>query len=441
MSTEKWSRRRILTVTLGAALCLSLAANVYLSANNRRVNAQLGAQRQQALSDVVSAMADIEVNLQKLMIASGAAQSVSLLGETALLARHVETGLSQLPMRYEGASDAMKFVGQVGQYALSLAVQLSDGSMLSDEDERQLAGMLGACQALNAHLLSVGEKLYAEPVEAVSAIDGDGAMSWPEEAIAGESAIAYPSLIFDGPFSDARTEGQPKGLTGERAAREAAREAAARYAGVDVSRVRDAADSGGPFEAFGFTAQTDAGALSVQVTGVGAHLLWMMPEQAAYAERLSQEECLRRAQEYLAQRGFGEMEPCFVQHYDGMVVANFAAVQDGVLLYPDQVKLQVSMDSGAVVGAECSQYWMNHVRREGLTPGIAEQTARETLSARLEVRSSRLCVIPDNAGERLCWGFEGSYAGTVYWAFVDANTGEAAQILQVADTQDGELAL
>ena len=441
MSTEKWNRRQILTVTLGVALCLSLAANAYLSANNRRVNAQLGAQRQQALSDVVSAMADIEVNLQKLMIASGAAQSVSLLGETALLARHVETGLSQLPMRYEGASDAMKFVGQVGQYALSLAVQLSDGSMLSDEDEHQLAGMLGACQALNAHLLSVGEKLYAEPVEAVSAIDGDGAMSWPEEAIAGESAIAYPSLIFDGPFSDARTEGQPKGLTGERAAREAAREAAARYAGVDVSRVRDAADSGGPFEAFGFTAQTDAGALSVQVTGVGAHLLWMMPEQAAYAERLSQEECLRRAQEYLAQRGFGEMEPCFVQRYDGMVVANFAAVQDGVLLYPDQVKLQVSMDSGAVVGAECSQFWMNHTLRENLTPAVTEQAARDALSARLTVISSRLCVIPTGTEEKLCWGFEGQYAGTTYWVFVDAHTGEAAEILQVADTQDGEMAL
>ena len=441
MGTRTWSRRRVLTAVLGVALCLSLAANAYLSASNRRVSAQLGAQRQQALADVVSAMADIEVNLQKLMIASGAAQSVSLLGETALLARHVETGLSQLPMRYEGASDAMKFVGQVGQYALALAVQLSDGSMLSDEDERQLAGMLGACQALNAHLVSVGTQLYAEPVEAVSAIDGDGAMSWAEEAIAGDSAIEYPSLIFDGPFSDARTEGQPKGLTGERVTRETAREAAARYAGVEVSRVRDAADSGGQFEAFGFTAKTDAGTLSVQVTGAGAHLLWMMPEQAAYAERLPQEECLRGAQEYLAAMGFGEMEPCFVQRYDGMVVANFAAVQDGVLLYPDQVKLQVSMESGAVVGAECSQFWMNHTQREGLTPSVMEQAARDALSARLTVMSSRLCVIPDGDGERLCWGFEGRYAGTTYWVFVDAHTGEAAQILQVADTADGELAL
>ena len=167
----------------------------------------------------------------------------------------------------------------------------------------------------------------------------------------------------------------------------------------------------------------------------------MMPEQAAYMERLSEEECLRRAQEYLIQTGFGEMEPCFVQRYDGMVVANFAAVQDGVLLYPDQVKLQVSMESGAVVGAECMQFLMNHTQRVGLVPSVSEQEAREALSVRLTVLSSRLCVIPDGDRERLCWGFEGSYAGTAYWAFVDANTGEAAQILQVADTQDGELAL
>lgn len=438
---KKLSRKNLCIGVLGVALCLSMAANAYLSEQRRRVYTQLGAQHQRELADVVSAMADIEVNLHKLMIASGAAQSVSLLGETALLAQHVETGLSHLPMRYEGAADAMKFVGQMGQYTLALAVQLSDGSMLTGDDERQIGDMLGACRALNEHLVSVGEKLYAEPIEAMAAIDADSAMSWPEEALAGESAIEYPSLIFDGPFSDARTQGEAKGLTGERVTREAAREAAARYAGTSVDRVRDAADSGGLFEAFGFEAQTDAGALSVQVTGVGAHLLWMMPEQAEYAQRLSQEECLARARDYLMRMGFGEMEACFVQQYDGMVVANFAAVQQGVLLYPDQVKLQVSMDSGAVVGAECSQFFMNHVERTALTPAITEQEARDTLSERLSVTGSRLCVIPSKDGERLCWGFEGQYAETTYWVFVDAATGEAAQILQVAHTQDGETAV
>ena len=441
MKTMVWKRRNILLIALGLALCVSLGANAYLGAQRRQMQTEVMTQRQRELSDVVAAMADIEVNLQKLMIASGAAQSTELLGETALLAQHVESGLSRLPMRYEAAQSAMKFAGQMGQYALALAVQMSGGGMLTTHDEEQIGGMITACRALNEHLLGVGERLYTEPVEAAGGADADSAMSWPEEALAGEGAIEYPSLIFDGPFSDGRQTGEAKGLTGERASRSQAREAAARYAGVTPDLVRDAADSGGVFEAFGFSADTQQGSVNVQVTGVGAHLLWMMPEQAEYEERLTQEECLRGAQIYLADMGFGQMEPCFVQQYDGMVVANFAAVQDGVLLYPDQVKVQISMESGAVVGAECSQYWMNHAPRTGLEPGIEVTEAEQMLSSRLEIRSSRLCVIPEDAGERLCWGFEGTFAGNRYWVFVDAATGEAAQILQVAQTQDGETAI
>ena len=60
------------------------------------------------------------------------------------------------------------------------------------------------------------------------------------------------------------------------------------------------------------------------------------------------------------------------ENLDGgkVAVLNFAASQDGVLLYPDQVKLQISMASGRVVGAECSQYLMNHGMRESLIPGV-----------------------------------------------------------------------
>ena len=421
------TRKNVLILSLGVALCVSLGANAYLGREKKQLHTQMANARQRELTDVVAAMADIEVNLQKLLIASGAAQSAQLLGETALLAQHVESGLSRLPMRYEAAQSAMKFAGQMGRYALTLAEQIS--------------GMLTACRALNDHLLDVSKQLYTQPVEAIGGVDGDAPVSWAEEAIAGDSAIEYPSLIFDGPFSDGRQEGMPRGLTGERATREMAREAAARYTGVTPDLVRDAADSGGAFEAFGFTADTQQGKVNVQVTGVGAHLLWMMPETAQYEEKMDRETCIRNAQVYLADMGFGQMEACFVQQYDGMVVANFASLQEGVLLYPDQVKVQISTENGTVVGAECSQYWMNHARREGLVPEIAEEEAKQMLSPRLDAGRGRLCVIPQDGGERLCWGFEGTFAGSRYYAFVDAVTGEAAEILQVANTGDGETAI
>lgn len=432
MNIGRIRRARLWPAALGALLALSLAANAAQGAQNRALAAQQTAQRQRELADVVAAMADIEVNLQKLLIASGAQQSAKLLGETALLAQHVETGLSRLPLEADTAAGAMKFAGQTGQYAMALVSQVSGGRMLTGEDERQIGSLLEACRSLNERLGELGNAAADSPAEVAA---GD------ESIVLGEGEIPYPTLIYDGPFSDGRASDTVKGLTGERYTRQMAREAAARYAGVDVSAVRDAADSGGRFEAFGFTAQTDSGPVSVQVTGQGGKLLWMMPERAEFETRLSREECVARAGEWLRETGFGEMEPCFTQAYDGMTVTNFAAVQDGVLLYPDQVKVQVSMQTGAVVGAECTQYLSNHERRALGEPAVTLEQARDMLSPKLSVRSARLCVIPQEAGERLCWGFEGAFSGAAYWVFVDALTGESAQILRVIDTPDGEAAV
>lgn len=438
-------RRRLrhgtaLAILFAVLLCLSLGVNAAQSADNRTLKTRLSMERQRDMTDVVSAMSDIEVNLQKLLLASGASQSVNLLSETALLAQHVESGLSRLPLSHEAAAGAMKFAGQMGDYVMTLATQVSGGSMLTTGDEAQIEQLLTACQGLNAHLSSVSEQLYSEPM-GESGLYADASDSWPEAAIAGDSGMDYPSLIYDGPFSDGRRAGNPKGLTGERITREQARAAAARFAGTTVERVRDAADSGGQFEAFGFAAETDRGTVSVQVTGQGGHLLWMMPEAAEFESRVDREACLRAAKDYLGVMGFGEMEPCFVQEYDGMIVANFASMQDGVLLYPDQVKLQVSRETGAVVGAECSQYLMNHETRGGIEPELTIEQAQQSLSSRLRVQDARLCVIPTDAGEKLCWEFQGSFAGAAYYAYVNARTGEAERILRVVQTEDGETAI
>ena len=440
MNKRRMSRGMQLSALFGVLLCLSLGVNAVQSVSNNRLKTALSMERQRELTDIARAMADIEINLQKLLIASGASQSVALLGETALLAQHVETGLSRLPLSLEASLGAMRFAGQMGDYVLTLAAQVSGGSMLTAEDETQIESLLTACQGLNAHLTAVGETMYSAPMDEVESYGGLSE-AWQESAIGAHAGIEYPSLIYDGPFSDGRENTSARGLTGERITREQARQAAASYAGTTADRVRDAADSGGMFEAFGFTAETDSGSLSVQVTGQGGHLLWMMPETAEYEARVAQEECLKNARIYLADMGYGDMQQCFVQEYDGLVVANFAAVQDGVLLYPDQIKLQISRQTGTVVGAECTQYLMNHTRRHGLVPPLDAAQAQLTLSDKLDVQQSRLCIIPGDSGERLCWEFFGMFMGEMYYAYVDARSAEAVEILRVAQTGQGETVL
>ena len=336
---KRMDRRNAPAAAFALLFALSLGVNAAQSAEKQALQTRLDMERQRDMTDVVAAMADIEVNLQKLLIASGASQSVTLLGETALLAQHVETGLSRLPLSAQASGSAMKFAGQMGDYTMTLAKQISGGSMLSSSDEAQIESLLDACRGLNAHLTDMNAMVYDQTD--TDWMQEGGMDPWPDAGMREGSGLEYPSLIYDGPFSDGRTDGVPYGLTGERITREQARQAAAQYAGTTADQVADAADSGGRFEAFGFAAQTQDGPLSVQVTGQGGHLLWMMPEDAEFEARISREDCLKSAEAYLAQMGYGEMERCFVQEYDGMIVANFASVQDGVLLYPDQVKLRV----------------------------------------------------------------------------------------------------
>ena len=423
---EEKRETAIMLAALTVLLCLSVGASGVFRLREADMRQEMVMQQQREMADVIAAMADIEVNLSKLLIASGVRQSVSLLGETALLAQHVESGLSRMTVGEQTTGDAMKFAGQMGQYSLALAAQVSDGGMLTGDDERQIEDMMQACHALGEQLAGHGESSGG---------------SWPESSTETDSSIDYPSLIYDGPFSDGKTDRQSALLNASRFSRQQAREAAAKYAGVTVEHVTEAADSGGRFEAFGFTADTPDGSIAVQVTGQGGFLLWMMPENAEFAQRRGVEECLQNAKVYLADVGFGEMEPCFAQQYDGMVVANFAAVQDGVTLYPDQVKVQVSMDSGRVVGAECSQYLANHTQRADIVPAVDVLQAREMVSDKLSVKSERLCIIPENAGETLCWGFECTDGTADYWVFVNAKTAETEQILRVITTHQGETAL
>ena len=158
-------------------------------------------------------------------------------------------------------------------------------------------------------------------------------------------------------------------------------------------------------------------------------------------ERLSVEQCIESGLNFLNNHGFGEMQPSYHQKLQGILTVNFASVQQGVLLYPDLVKLQISMADGSVIGLEAANYWRNHVHRTALTPELSLSQAQESISDRLEVRSSRLCVIPLETGEALCYELEAHLGDAQYLMYIDARDGSERRLLKRIRQPDGELVM
>ena len=423
---KKHSTPIIWLLLVALAVAVALALWQFREAKAAEITVRAG--RERAYYSALDSLTNLEADLSKALVASGPGQHALLLGRVSSLAGAASENLSALPAAYGADESGLKFLGQTADYAQTLAAAAAEGRTLSETDVRQLAQLMQKSGELRRHLENGEGFAYDAPSE--------------EQKLSG---IEYPSLLYDGPFSDGVRQGAPRGLSGEEITSEQAVEAGRAFLGA--ARAQRASDMQGPIPCWGVSAETDGVTITLQVTRQGGKILWMAPETAGFETKLGMEACAARAREFLESHGFGEMEPSFTQQYDGLAVISFAAVQDGVTLYPDLVKVQVRMDTGEVVGLEANNYWMNHTERENLAPQVDEQQALRAVSGRLTVSGSRLCVIPVDDGldsgktEKLCWEFAGEWNGSRYFVYIDAETGEEEKVLKVVAGNGGTLTI
>ena len=68
-----------------------------------------------------------------------------------------------------------------------------------------------------------------------------------------------------------------------------------------------------------------------------------------------------------------------------------------------------------------------------LTPcaGLARETVEANAARRMDLLGVRAALIPRAGRELLCWEVRGTAGGRLYYAYVDAATGETAEIRTV----------
>ncbi|MBQ9195979.1 MAG: germination protein YpeB [Clostridia bacterium] len=426
----------ILYSLLTMCVVLAVAYAVEAETETRRAAGSLEDGYRGALLSAMTQMEQARNNIDKAMVSDDAGQSARLIGRIRSDAAAVQGALSALPLAQSAMGEAVKLCNQLSDYADSLLAK--GGSALSDGDAGTLSSLRRACDALLSALrhaygqMRVGRMAFG--AESVYMADADRAAR-PLESVGEE--IEYPTLIYDGPFSDVVSEAAPRGLGAGEVTREEAVALAADFVDADRGAAAFTQESGGSIPAYDVQVTLPDDTLHLAVTRQGGQVLWMFPETAGYTPVYGLTEARQAAERFLSAHGYGEMELTFWQAYGGMATLSYAAVQEGVLLYPDLVKVQIRLDTLAAVGLEARRYLSSHYRRQSLTPAVTREQAQSAVSPRLEIADSRLCVIPLNADEYLCWQFTGSYGGQTYYVYIDALTGRQRDIQRLVTGESG----
>ena len=405
-------KKIILTLAVSVTAVMLLIA---LNASQRRTAAAELALAESTLAAVAEAASDIEdlaLSLDKALLTASPRQAAQYLTQAALTAERSQSALAALPDPHGQQGAVLAWLSRLSHVVQGALADLAEGSGVTGETRTSLNAMRADLSLLQAEFALSS----AEVQTGVKAAD-----------LAATSVTTPPTAAQLADY---------KALPSQEVGSGEAMQIAKDFIGADkVRSVAHAPDTGGVMPAWGVTIQLDDLQLNLEITRRGGKVLLMSPETAAFPVRKTVEECREAALAFLQERGFAQMESPWYQVYDGLCVLTCVNVQRGVLIWPDRVTVQVRMDTAEVVGIEARQYWRNHIPRKLQTPLLTASEARAYLSA--EPTAGRLCLLPYEGQERLCWQFSIQHEDDTYISYIDAMTGRELRLEKVMHLESG----
>lgn len=453
-------KRRLSDRKMYSIVILLIAAvsiwGIYQYKHAANLRQELDNQYNRAFYEMVGYVQNVETLLAKSLITSTTARTATTLQEAWRQSNLAQTNLGQLPVSQPVLANTSKFLTQVGDLSNTLNNQNVRGKSLSDDQYTTIQKLYDYSVNLGKSLSDLQNQL------------ANGRLKWGELADKGTKLFKktssnvslkqmedvdktfqdYPTLIYDGPFSDHMTSSEPKGLTGNEMSQEEAKKSVTEFIGKD--RIKDIQDAGksdsGPIKTYSYNVslkdKPEDQKINIGVTQKGGHIYWMLYNRPSAAKKLEMDQVKKKGLEFLESKGYKNMVDTYYLTEDNTATINYAYQQENVVVYPDLIKLKIALDTGEITGFEAKAYIAAHTERKIPQPAITMEEAKKKINNRMQLLSSGLAIIPTNyKSEIFCYEFKGKLNKNDFIIYINAQTGDEEDILMIVNTPNGILTM
>lgn len=411
-----------------------------------------------AFYNLMNNVQNMEVMLSKALVGQETRQDTQLFMKVWQESMAAQNNLGQIPVQDTTVARTLKYINQVGAYSQSLALQTAGGKAKTDEQWQTLQKLYQQSGVLNNELRKVEADLSSGALT-MSELQRESRFVFrragPQLANSSFQTIdrnmeRFPTLIYDGPFSDHLERKAPAGISGPQITPEKARDIALAF--IDqrpdttyIANVINQNRARIPLYRVEVTPRPaqNGEKITLGVSKQGGKVIWMINSRNTGETKMDVREAGDIAGRFLENKGFKDMESTYYEVRDNVALFNYAATQGGIVLYPDLVKVSVALDNGQIMGFDATNYYLSHRMRDLPKPKLTLAGAREKLSPRLEsVSPGRLVLIPETVDrEALCYEFQGTLDNDVFLIYINAVTGQEEQVLRVIRTNNGVLTM
>lgn len=435
-------KKRRQTVILSALLVLVTAFGIYQYNRARRLTYFRNIEYNRVFAELTEYVDDLEISLLKGQVVSTGEQMAKLSADLYGQASAAKANLALLPIEGRTLSKTSEFLSQVGEYAHCISGKMLRGEKMSEKEIKTMQELLGYADTLKSGLdemllaMNEGRLSFDKQKSYLKNMRGGKVAMASELAALEEEFHNYPSLIYDGPFSQHLSLKESMFVKGKAEITEnQARRLAERFVGKDKVSVSEV---NGKLPAYSVKSNT----MTVEFTRQGGILLLLMKDRYTQEEKLSVEQAKEKATAFLNENGFTHMRESYYEKRDGSVVINYAYEQAGYVVFPDLVKVKIALDNGEVIGFESRGYIMNHVYRTIPEEKITKEQALKNANEHLEIQEVSMAIIPlEDGTEAACYQIKGIVSNKHFLIYVNTQTGFTEDVQILLEHEGGTLAV
>lgn len=386
---------------------------------------------------------NLAVDVAKISTLSNEQSQIKTMSDIKGDCNYILAGLSVLPIDEENVVASTKFFNQVSGVCDAYTTQLNKGESLSQEQLLifdkigMVVGVIKSNFNRQAESMVDGNFNFID----ASVFDDEG---FNELSIGmgdmTNSAIDYPAMIFDGPFSTSLETKEIKGLS----EKEITKDDAKKYLKETVYNNREDVEisfdkeTNGDIDTFDFNIEVDNKKFDAQVSKRDGLLITL----SGYAEGgdaiLGKEDAIKTAENFANRIGFENMKAVWTEINENVAYINLAPVENGVIMYPDLVKVKLDLTAKEIIGFEALNYAYNHVERDfefNLTPEDVEALLGFDYEI---IKTSKAIIRLDGGTEISCYEFITEKIDGVYFYYINANKKEIAKTMKLVTVKDVE---
>ncbi|MGN0451280.1 MAG: PepSY1/2 domain-containing protein [Acutalibacteraceae bacterium] len=432
---------RLISFCIAAVLVAAVFA-VRARQDLKRYRLEIQNNYSRSLDVLNSSVNNISLILEKAEYVTTAKQLIRMSAQLLTEAESAKSALAELPAG-DNLDVINRFLSQVGNYAMAVSKSLVSGEEPSGDYAQNIAVLKNTAQKISE---AVGNSSIAYDNPSAWADDLDNKL---EEQVDKNSLNAaldnledslsdYPTLVYDGPYSDHILEKEPLMLKNAAAiTEEEALKKAAETAECEVDKLSSDGTVEGKIPTYRFSGEN----VSVTISRAGGYAVYMRKSREIGDYVLQHAQAVEKAKRYLERIGMGGFTETYFFTDEGVCVINFAYLDGKTICYTDLVKVGVAMDTGEIMLYEASGYLTNHTDRAFETAAVSAEEAAKTVSEHLKIRETALALIPTKGGEeKRCYEFVClTEDGREILVYINAVTKEEEDILILLKSDGGTL--